>query len=216
MRSGACCLRRDWAGVSGRSPRQVRVTGLRRLRTSRRPPSGFRTGPHSKRHAAIVADHSRLTNSARRSSTCESLNRSRQAGRGGALRRRLRAAHQRPGDAAAGGVALPRSVAGRRPVPRQGDPPHPPDLSFLGCRHPRPCVLFVSRPDAVEGAGRSVPASRASSSNGPTRDLDCLQEAIIEKDAKRITTRTAVAGQIGSVFQAASVALPPNLREQAT
>jgi hypothetical protein len=46
------------------------------------------------------------------------------------------------------------------------------------------------------------------------RDLDRLQEATIEKDGKRITTRTAVAGQIGSVFQAAGVALPPNLREQ--
>jgi hypothetical protein len=47
------------------------------------------------------------------------------------------------------------------------------------------------------------------------RDLDRLQEATIAKDGKRITTRTAVAGQIGSVFQAAGVALPPNLREQA-
>jgi hypothetical protein len=48
------------------------------------------------------------------------------------------------------------------------------------------------------------------------RDLDRLQEATIEKDGKRITTRTALAGQIGSVFQAAGVVLPPNLREQAT
>ena len=30
---------------------------------------------------------------------------------------------------------------------------------------------------------------------------------------KRITTRTAVAGQVGRVFQAAGVALPPNMRE---
>ncbi len=47
------------------------------------------------------------------------------------------------------------------------------------------------------------------------RDLDRLQEATIEKDGKRITTRTAVAGQVGSVFQAAGIALPPNLREHA-
>lgn len=47
------------------------------------------------------------------------------------------------------------------------------------------------------------------------RDLDRLQEATIEKDGKRITTRTAVTGQVGSVFQAAGVALPPNLREHA-
>jgi hypothetical protein len=47
------------------------------------------------------------------------------------------------------------------------------------------------------------------------RDLDRLQEATIEKDGTRITARTAVAGQVGSVFQAAGVALPPNLREHA-
>jgi hypothetical protein len=47
------------------------------------------------------------------------------------------------------------------------------------------------------------------------RDLDRLQEATIAKDGKRITTRTAVAGQVGSVFQAAGVALPPNLHEHA-
>jgi hypothetical protein len=46
-------------------------------------------------------------------------------------------------------------------------------------------------------------------------DLDRLQEATIEKDGKRITTRTAVAGQVGRVFQAAGVALTPNMREHA-
>jgi transposase len=45
------------------------------------------------------------------------------------------------------------------------------------------------------------------------RDLDRLQDATIEKDGKRITTRTAVAGQVGRVFQAAGIALPPNLHE---
>jgi Transposase DDE domain len=46
------------------------------------------------------------------------------------------------------------------------------------------------------------------------RDLDRLQQATIDKDGKRITTRTAVSGQIGSLFKAAGVALPPNMREQ--
>ena len=41
------------------------------------------------------------------------------------------------------------------------------------------------------------------------RDLDRLQEATIENDGKAITTRTAVAGQLSSVFQAAGIALPP-------
>ena len=45
------------------------------------------------------------------------------------------------------------------------------------------------------------------------RDLDRLQEATIEKDGKRVTTRTSVSGQVGRVFQAASIALPPNWRE---
>jgi len=47
------------------------------------------------------------------------------------------------------------------------------------------------------------------------RDLDRLQQATIEKDGKSITARTAVAGQVGSVFQAAGIALPPNLHEPA-
>ena len=47
----------------------------------------------------------------------------------------------------------------------------------------------------------------------PIRDLDRLQEATIEKDGKRITTRTHVEGQVGRVFQAAGIALPPNWRE---
>ncbi len=42
------------------------------------------------------------------------------------------------------------------------------------------------------------------------RDLDRLQEATIENDGKRVTTRTHVEGQVGRVFQAAGIALPPN------
>jgi transposase len=47
------------------------------------------------------------------------------------------------------------------------------------------------------------------------RVLDRLQEATIEKDGKRITTRTTVTGQVGRVFQAVGIALPPNTRERA-
>ena len=42
------------------------------------------------------------------------------------------------------------------------------------------------------------------------RDLDRLQEAAIEEDGKRVTTRTHIAGQVGKVFQAVGIALPPN------
>ena len=45
------------------------------------------------------------------------------------------------------------------------------------------------------------------------RNLDRLQEATIEKDGERVTTRTPVSGQLGRVFQAAGIALPPNCRE---
>ena len=45
------------------------------------------------------------------------------------------------------------------------------------------------------------------------RDLDRLQQATIEKDGKRITTRTHVQGQVGKVFRTAGIALPPNTRE---
>jgi hypothetical protein len=47
------------------------------------------------------------------------------------------------------------------------------------------------------------------------RDLDRLQEATIDKDGKRITTRTAVTGQVGRVFRAVGIALPHNTRERA-
>jgi len=46
-------------------------------------------------------------------------------------------------------------------------------------------------------------------------DLDRLQQATIEKDGKAITVRTPTAGMVGSVFQAAGVAIPANIREQA-
>jgi len=46
------------------------------------------------------------------------------------------------------------------------------------------------------------------------RDLDRLQDATIDKDGKRVTTRTHVEGRVGKVFQAAGVALPSNWREQ--
>ena len=46
-------------------------------------------------------------------------------------------------------------------------------------------------------------------------DLDRLQQATIEKDGKVITVRTPTSGMVGSVFQAAGIALPANIREQA-
>ena len=45
------------------------------------------------------------------------------------------------------------------------------------------------------------------------RNLDRLQQAVIEKDGKRIVTRTHVEGMVGRVFQAAGIALPPHMRE---
>jgi len=47
------------------------------------------------------------------------------------------------------------------------------------------------------------------------RDLNRLQEATIEKDGKRITTRTHTQGEVGRVFKASGVALPQNWRDHA-
>lgn len=70
-------------------------------------------------------------------------------------------------------------------------------------------VLQKELADRCRAAGFAVEWSKL------LRDLDRLQEATIEKDGKRIITRTAVTGQVGRVFQAAGGALPPNLREYA-
>ena len=45
------------------------------------------------------------------------------------------------------------------------------------------------------------------------RDLDRLQSGKIEKDGRSIAIRTPVSGQIGPVFRAVGVALPPNIAE---
>jgi hypothetical protein len=47
------------------------------------------------------------------------------------------------------------------------------------------------------------------------RDLDRLQVATLTKDGKSIVVRTPVTGQVGSIFKAAGVALPPNIRDAA-
>jgi transposase len=47
------------------------------------------------------------------------------------------------------------------------------------------------------------------------RDLDRLQEATVEKNGNAITIRTAVEGQVGSIFQAAGIALPKGIRDKA-
>ncbi len=64
-------------------------------------------------------------------------------------------------------------------------------------------------------AGRVAKAAAFNEWGDLLRDLDRLQEATIEKDGKCVTTRTVVAGQVGRVFQAAGVALPPNMRYEA-
>ena len=45
------------------------------------------------------------------------------------------------------------------------------------------------------------------------RDLDRLQSGDIERDGRTITVRTPVTGDVGPVFRAVGVALPPNIAE---
>ena len=45
------------------------------------------------------------------------------------------------------------------------------------------------------------------------RELDSLQEIKTEQDDKHFVLRTPVTGDVGRVFQAVGIALPPNIRE---
>jgi hypothetical protein len=45
------------------------------------------------------------------------------------------------------------------------------------------------------------------------RELDRLQEIEAEQEGKRFALRTPVTGDVGRVFQALGIALPPNIRE---
>jgi transposase len=45
------------------------------------------------------------------------------------------------------------------------------------------------------------------------RDLDRLQEVVMEKDGRQMTLRTPATGLVGPLFKAARVALPPNIRD---
>ena len=45
------------------------------------------------------------------------------------------------------------------------------------------------------------------------RDLDALQETIVEQDGKRFVLRSEARGTCGAVFQATGVALPPTVRQ---
>lgn len=45
------------------------------------------------------------------------------------------------------------------------------------------------------------------------RDLDALEETVVEQDGKRFVLRSEVRGACGPVFQAAGVALPPTVRQ---
>ena len=44
-------------------------------------------------------------------------------------------------------------------------------------------------------------------------DLDRLQDIEMEQDGKHFIVRTPVSGDVGRVFQAVGLALPPNMRE---
>ena len=49
--------------------------------------------------------------------------------------------------------------------------------------------------------------------NRLVRELDRLQTGVIQKDNARITIRTPVCGDVGPVFGAAGVTLPPNIAD---
>jgi len=46
------------------------------------------------------------------------------------------------------------------------------------------------------------------------RDLDRLQEVVMQKDGRQMTLRTPATGLVGPLFKAARIALPPNIRDR--
>ena len=85
-------------------------------------------------------------------------------------------------------------------------------------RDHRPELKHMVLAVVLDGEGRPVCTEMLAGNTADMRVLlpvvDRLQEATIEKDGKRVITRTHVAGQVGRVFQAAGVALPANWRER--
>ena len=117
---------------------------------------------------------------------------------------------------ASGDAALPGPAHCRDAVPcRQGDALDTSDLPFIRCRHPRPRLLLLPRPDAAQGAVRPLhpkPVSNPSGVRSCVISTAC-RAAKIEKDGRSIAIRTPVSGQVGPVFRAVGVALPPNIAE---
>jgi hypothetical protein len=48
------------------------------------------------------------------------------------------------------------------------------------------------------------------------RDLDRLQEATLTQDGRSMTLRTPATGVVGPLFKAARIALPSNVRDDAS
>src|SRR4051794_10751282 len=143
-------------GSQDRGPALHRVPQRGRSGEGRRRPPRHYRGPRSAAQAGRQgADRQlRLPTLPARHLQEGLRDRPRQARRGGALRRPVRAAHQRPDHAPAGGPALPRPDPGGAALPhRQGADAHTADLPFIRCRHPGPRVLLLSCARPAQGAG---------------------------------------------------------------
>ena len=133
-------------------------------------------------------------------------------------KRPVRAAHQHQDLAVASGISRPRSITGRKPVPpRQGNLENPPDLRLLRRRHPRTLPLLVPCPDAAEGAGRSLcqPEPRHQMGRHYCAISTASERRRSNGNGKHITTCFAVTSQVGCVFQATGMTLPPGWHPRA-
>ena len=84
----------------------------------------------------------------------------------------------------------------------EGAAAHAADLPLLRRGDPGPCLCsFLALVLQKELAGLCRSHEVSVEWDDLIRDLDRLQEATIEKDGKRVTTRKPVSGQVGRVFQ---------------
>jgi hypothetical protein len=114
-------------------------------------------------------------------------------------------------------AALPRTAQGRRHLPHdQIDPRHQTNLSPDRRGHSRPRVLQLLALVLRKALDDHLVATRIKPEWGALiRELDRLQEIETEQDGKRFLLRTPVTGDVGRVFKAVGIALPPNIREVA-
>ena len=132
------------------------------------------------------------------------------------IRRRVRAAHQRPSVAAGGDACLQTIVDRGTNLPHdQKSARDAADLPQAGRNDPRPHRVQLPRARAQEGTGRPARRRHGRPASWPAvmADLDLLTETAVEQDGKRFLLRSAPRPGASHVLSALGIALPPTMRQ---